>query len=660
MTSLSHLIFSLSLCTLLSIYTYAQTFDPILTGFANTVYDDGKAMYLRGGSASNVSTLISQTLMINLTVSWPANKPVYRQLSNGPTELTTGSTLSADRKNWIITGNDSSYIYNFDTMLWTDSTPNPIFVPPNTYGSATDPSTGLMYIGVPFGEESNGLVSFGISNFELQSITVAYTNVPYMVRYHIAWNDKLKRVLMFGGSPYVFWPYTKNVSSTFDGLLYDPVHAVVTSFAATGDIPPNRFEGCFEPLNNGTKMILFGGASFDNGTTTRNDLYFLDVSSGKWTRGPDAPDSREAISCGISNNQLIIWGGFTSTGPPKVATLIYDLKTNKWKENYTAPIIPTTTTTTATTTTTMILPTNTTTFIATTTTPSIASTSTIAAGYNLSGGQSGGGSHLIVILGGVLGALALVAAFVGALLFRARRNRSKIEDSSWEPKSVASRSAYGDDFARAPWSQYERRRPTQSLASENMHRPSASDIGHQQRMLYSPSLTEEARYQQRMQYNQPLTEEALYQQRMQYNPPPMSEYQGHSHTRFYPPPPLLSPPSNPDSSHYRGRYTDESVLRGPTSIPDARSYAYPSPPPTIVSQGSTLKSPSTSGSSGSKGRPQIGTYGAQRFSVHPHAVMPKDEKKQGRAIPFTGQHSSQHPHSNVDRLENDFLESYYD
>ncbi|KAF8922773.1 hypothetical protein BGZ58_003800, partial [Dissophora ornata] len=493
------------------IYTYAQTFDPILTGFANTVYDDGKAMYLRGGSASNVSTLISQTLMINLTVSWPANKPVYRQLSNGPTELTTGSTLSADRKNWIITGNDSSYIYNFDTMLWTDSTPNPIFVPPNTYGSATDPSTGLMYIGVPFGEESNGLVSFGISNFELQSITVAYTNVPYMVRYHIAWNDKLKRVLMFGGSPYVFWPYTKNVSSTFDGLLYDPVHAVVTSFAATGDIPPNRFEGCFEPLNNGTKMILFGGASFDNGTTTRNDLYFLDVSSGKWTRGPDAPDS--------------------------------------------------------------------------------------PAGYNLSGGQSGGGSHLIVILGGVLGALALVAAFVGALLFRARRNRSKIEDSSWEPKSVASRSAYGDDFARAPWSQYERRRPTQSLASENMHRPSASDIGHQQRMLYSPSLTEEARYQQRMQYNQPLTEEALYQQRMQYNPPPMS---------------------------------------------------------------STLKSPSTSGSSGSKGRPQIGTYGAQRFSVHPHAVMPKDEKKQGRAIPFTGQHSSQHPHSNVDRLENDFLESYYD
>ncbi|KAF8920458.1 hypothetical protein BGZ58_004373, partial [Dissophora ornata] len=319
------------------IYAHAQAFNPLITGFANTVYIEGKGMFLRGGSQTNYFKDVTQTFMINLTVSWPIGKPAYHQLSNGPADVTTGSALTADKKNWVITGNDTSYIYNFNSMQWTDSTPNTAFLPPNTYGSATDPKTGLMYIGMQIGESDNGLVAFSNSGFVLQNVSVAYTNVPYMVRYHIAWSDKLKRILMFGGSPDAGSPYTNNVSPTFDGQLYDPTTGTVTTFAATGDIPPNRFEACFVPFNNGSKVALYGGAAFANSTPFVNDIYILDVPSRRWTRGPDAVESRGASACAVSNNQLIVWGGFTPSQVFLTPALVYDLKANKWTKGFTAP-----------------------------------------------------------------------------------------------------------------------------------------------------------------------------------------------------------------------------------------------------------------------------------------------------------------------------------
>lgn len=60
---------------------------------------------------------------------------------------------------------------------------------------------------------------------------------------------------------------------------------------------------------NGTKLILFGGHEMDG--ISKNTTYILDVTSMEWTKGPavDASQSRSAMACSVSGDNVVIWGG---------------------------------------------------------------------------------------------------------------------------------------------------------------------------------------------------------------------------------------------------------------------------------------------------------------------------------------------------------------
>ncbi|KAI8605018.1 hypothetical protein EDD21DRAFT_440688 [Dissophora ornata] len=611
-------ILSLAICTLLSTYSHAQSFQPTTTGLTNNNFIEGQALYIQGGRVQGSSAALPQAFKIDLSVSWPINNPVYVQLPNGPSLTTATSALSADKKSWFLIGTYNSTVFNFQALTWSSSTVSNPYVEALAFGTATNPVSGHIYTGVNTVVNSitaSDLMSFAPTGSNLGVLTEESSlSAPYLTQHHIAWSDAVQRVLIFGGSHTAGFPFVPQVSLTFDGQLYDPTTKTRSSFAATGDVPSNRFEACFVPAYNGTKIILYGGATFATQPVFLNDVYILDVTSGVWTQGLNAGEARGGVSCAISNDQLIIWGGFTNQGM-STQTLVYNIKTNVWTTNYTLPAATTTVKSTPTASSSVK-------------TPATGSGSASSSpSNNTPPTQSSGSSHTVVILGATVGALVLVVV-AGALLYRARSSRIKVVDFKLEPENF---------FNQRP--------------DRNDSAASASDLHEMNN------------------FKQPPTSDSMHQSLVQH-PSPMNGHLHQSNTQYYPPPPQL----NPDSSVYwAAKYKDDSGLRGPASIPKAPSHIYPSLPAPAISRGSAGRP--QEGIYGSTPEPmnpqsfppsdknyQSRDHGGRHLSQHPHGVLPSSDKTRMQRIPYGDGRYSLHPHGSLDgsTVVDDPLDSYFE
>ncbi|KAI7829331.1 hypothetical protein BC939DRAFT_23412 [Gamsiella multidivaricata] len=88
---------------------------------------------------------------------------------------------------------------------------------------------------------------------------------------------------------------------------------------------------------DGSKVVLFGGT--EDGNMYFNTIYILDVSSGKWKQGQEAPVARTRMACAVHSYQFIAWGG--SSGGNRNTMLnnlpiVYNLNDDKWTDNYNA------------------------------------------------------------------------------------------------------------------------------------------------------------------------------------------------------------------------------------------------------------------------------------------------------------------------------------
>jgi hypothetical protein len=106
----------------------------------------------------------------------------------------------------------------------------------------------------------------------------------------------------------------------------------------------------FRADEDGSTIVVFGGQvpTPSSSTSGRDNIssanvYVLDVPSGIWRQGPDAPSSRTQMACVLVGDQLVVWGGFgfiNFTAPWEVATgqpLVFDLARFQWVNKYTAP-----------------------------------------------------------------------------------------------------------------------------------------------------------------------------------------------------------------------------------------------------------------------------------------------------------------------------------
>jgi len=84
------------------------------------------------------------------------------------------------------------------------------------------------------------------------------------------------------------------------------------------------------------KIYVFGGSGLNGAATTKfsDRFQYYDIASDTWHPLPDMPTAREAKGK-IVNDKLYVIGGFNGTSSRLIN--VYDLKTDRWTNQYTMP-----------------------------------------------------------------------------------------------------------------------------------------------------------------------------------------------------------------------------------------------------------------------------------------------------------------------------------
>ncbi|KAG0235414.1 hypothetical protein B0O80DRAFT_495152 [Mortierella sp. GBAus27b] len=356
-------------------------------------------MYILGGETSPGGVIQNQMFMIDLSTSWNTASPAYKHLPDGYGDSWIPSTLLGDKKSWFMISNRTMYICNLQTMTWTNLGTSSLIPSAHGLSAAANPETGRVYI--PNGYSSI-LGGDAMLIYETSTRSVIAGDLqPYLrklVNYSSAWAPTLKSFLLFAGN-IAGTNATKN-----DLYAYSPDNGW-RPLAPSGTIPPGRVHACLVPAYAGRRMVMFGGiGNYPNRTDLigppLTDLYILDVDSMTWTRGTDADPvagPRYGISCAVSGDYLIVWGGL-DTGVPGTDTMVYNMKTAAWTTEYVAS-------------------------------PIQASTTSLYVATPTSRGSGGGGSSNGLpssVVGGIVGGVgAVLVAAVAAFFVLSRRKRSK-------------------------------------------------------------------------------------------------------------------------------------------------------------------------------------------------------------------------------------------
>ncbi|KAF9363282.1 hypothetical protein BGX34_004498 [Mortierella sp. NVP85] len=351
-------------------------------------------MYILGGTRipgkGEANTSPSQAFLIDLTVSWDASAPIYKKLKDGPMAYEAPSAISNDGQTWFTVIKQTCYTYKIQAAAWSPILTDTSFDQENTgYTAAKDPETELVYIP----NIVKGII--GSSLMMLDTKAKSFTTSPMFPAlqgargFAVAWSVEYKSMYYFGG--------------TVDGLfVYSKLTGQWSNPTTTGTIPPPRMNPCLVSIDGGKKLVMASGYS-RTFNSSLDDIYTLDIATLSWVAGPSVArkDIRDGSACGLSNNQLIMWGGKynepLSSTMASTTPLIFNITANKWTTSYIAP-------------------------------PPSASSSILPTSPGLSGSPDSNSSNtkssLIVIIGSVVGAL-IVAAIAGGLVYYFRSKKAK-------------------------------------------------------------------------------------------------------------------------------------------------------------------------------------------------------------------------------------------
>ncbi|GJJ76173.1 hypothetical protein EMPS_08532 [Entomortierella parvispora] len=321
---------------------------PSTAGFADFSYIDGQVLYLGDGTYSgnqHMFTFVSEFYALDLTTAWTTASPAWKSLNrltdysgmgNGPLAATP------DGKSVFFFPVSGTRRYDVATNQYTNET----FVDlPTNYGISgitMDTDSGQIYdygYSTPTGD-------WNITVFDPVKNTASYQTLPdgpnENTTMTTVYSSAKKSLFTFKA------PYVTGVSQLNQ---YDLVAKTFKPVVATGDIPSPRSMPCFVSANNGTKLIVAGGAmdvSGNPGSVIPNlaldDVYMLDVASMVWTKMASMPSKYYGAVCAASGDSFIIWGGYNiySSDQWEVTAnwggpAILDMKANTWGTSYTPP-----------------------------------------------------------------------------------------------------------------------------------------------------------------------------------------------------------------------------------------------------------------------------------------------------------------------------------
>ncbi|KAF9112421.1 hypothetical protein BGW39_004047, partial [Mortierella sp. 14UC] len=322
---------------------------------------------------------------------------------------------------WYSFYQQSAFKFNIQPGAWETLSKSVELSTKDDLPAITDPATNQIYI-------LNGYaVNNIIQGMRFDTVSGQFSKenqtTPLVGGFTMTWSSLRKVAFVYGG-------YTGNGQGGAN-VAQKPIYMYIPSAPLadspstapdSADIPSARYDHCMVEAYNGTKMILFSG--FDQSGHFLDDIYIFDVSSAKWTKGtPGGPTvARRRASCAVTNDYFVVWGGAvpgsapsTMTAVSQNVTLVYNLVTNQWVDDYSPdPYVP------------PPPPPN-----VTVTNPSSGAGTGTGSGTNPTGTGTGsstgsnGNSSLGWIIGGAVGGSAVVGIVVGLVIFRRRRQFSK-------------------------------------------------------------------------------------------------------------------------------------------------------------------------------------------------------------------------------------------
>ncbi|KAF9363240.1 hypothetical protein BGX34_004588 [Mortierella sp. NVP85] len=303
------------LCISFTSSIHAQTFQPLIVSGPCSAFVEGTGLYVFGGSTSK-DFMVIQSFMLDLSVPWSTNNPVYKEMTDIPDLDYPSCTMLPNGKEILVTLMRGVYIFNVKSNSWTRTThTSGEFVQPSI---AVDPESGLAY----FVENTQMLGGDKkLTTVDLKSSTNNTSVLPVLGNTAnfdsaTAWSSPLRSIIFTKKSMsdlYVFTPSKATESSRGWSLLNIVVDQV--NFHTLS---------CFVPAYNGSKMIAYTSGDIDK-------IYILDVVA-RTSIKVDPPPSNSTLTpsaCAVSGDQFIAWGDDE--------ILVYNMKTNAWLKNYTPP-----------------------------------------------------------------------------------------------------------------------------------------------------------------------------------------------------------------------------------------------------------------------------------------------------------------------------------
>ncbi|KAF9361960.1 hypothetical protein BGX34_006798 [Mortierella sp. NVP85] len=375
---------------------------------------DGRGLFIGGGYIPGETNAGIETFMIDLSANWTTSNPKYEELSAG-FPVGSANTISPDGKLWLVSYGTQIYAYNFEKKTW--GTESYLELSRNDseirhFGAVTDVENGLVYIPNAFPNYMMRINTAGPS-YDKVPMPSQMNETSYL---SVVWSAYSQKMYLLGGMS------ETEVLQDWKAFSYSSTEGWINlSTSMKGTVPAFRGDACFVPAYDGTKMVFFGG--YDDGLDVAfGDIFVLDVATLTWTKGPSVPanDRRGKSACAASGDYFISWLGRGTSGVLTNSILSYDLKASRWTTTYIAPPPSATRTPRS----------------GPTSSPTSPGSPPI---NNPDNSVVNSPPQVAVIVGSVLGVVAVVIVAVGFLLYRVRgkRARNSIKNSV-EPPSTPS------------------------------------------------------------------------------------------------------------------------------------------------------------------------------------------------------------------------------
>ncbi|KAF9376786.1 hypothetical protein CPB97_010599 [Podila verticillata] len=302
--------------------TTAAAVNVTATGAAAYVQVNGK-FYVHGGEYAS-AVVTGQLLCLDLTIPWNASTPEWTILPPSPfVNSYHTATYSSDRKTLYFLGFNSGAkggtppsnflnIYSL-TSGWQTSNAalNVDHKDRRDFQGALDPTTGrYMFLGGNYGV-SGGNMSNNVNVFDTASgAFISEEKIPFTE--------------------------LSNVQGNVVGYVGQGMRQGLYSLAGEVNNGSSTSTSMVSMSDDNSTLVMFGGfGSSDTGTKALADVFILDGKTMTWKAGAAMPGAVGVgyPACTIASNQLIVWGGFTTSHgiPPTNNTMrVYDIASDKW------------------------------------------------------------------------------------------------------------------------------------------------------------------------------------------------------------------------------------------------------------------------------------------------------------------------------------------